>query len=163
MEKRLTGLKKLEEVAQEHHWGIRNLGKGEVLKETVFQDGWWYEPMGESTMHPLAAQRMEVIKQSGVSYQGFIVAHETTFLLNAPAKQEVKTDWGALAKTVGKPALVVVGGVVVALAVVGLLMAVLPMFAVLLVFLVPMSGVDPALIVVLQDGTMVEVARWYND
>jgi hypothetical protein len=138
-------------LARKNHWWFRVIGTGSMISSPKYQDGWWLVPINEDkTIIPKnALQRVEKLKQDGIRIQGVIVAHEAPKLLCAPAKEPFKIDTEAISKTVGEVA-----------AVLARILA--TMFGILFYMMAAGILVDPALIVVLEDGTNLEVMSWYE-
>jgi hypothetical protein len=175
-------LKQVVELAEKKHWGIRVLGEGSIPETPIFREGWWYEPLSEEcVIHPLAVQRVQEIYQAGIRPKGFIVAHQTLPILGGPkpkvnvtvvddcwpkfdpqpkveirkGKVQTKVQTECLPDLM--PALQVIGQVV------GVALQVLGVVLMVIVGALSTISLDPALIMVLEDGTQVEVARWYNE
>lgn len=136
-----TDVAKVVELAEENHWSVRTLGRYGMPPETVFKNGWSYEPMVDCTMPPVAVKRAQEVLKSGVKVQGFVIGHQR------PREVDKRVIYGL----VGICAVVVFWNLVLALLQV----------AFILVAVYIALAVDPALIVVLEDGTWVELARWY--
>lgn len=149
MLQKMSPRKQIEDLARAKGWGIRVLEETRIPESPVFKNGWWLEPLGESTMPAVATQRAQAVINAGVPVKGFIVAHQTTNLLKGKVQEAKKVE---VSETAWK-ALGVLGAVawVAAQIVLGVL-----------ALLVQVALVDPALIVVLEDGTAVEIARWYE-
>jgi hypothetical protein len=138
-------------LARKNHWWFRVIGTGAMISSPKYQDGWWLVPINEDkTIIPKnALERVEKLKQDGIRIQGVIVAHEAPKLLCAPAKEPFKIDTEAISKTAGEVAA-------------GLARVIATIFGILFYLVTFAVLVDPALIVVLEDGTYVEVMTWYE-
>lgn len=133
------------QIGYENHWRFRAVGQGEVPTESFYREEWVFEPIKAPQV---AQDRIEKLKQSGIRFKGFVIAHEAPRLLSAPApkKQDFKNNqtnnilpdveafFGALLKG----------------------------FLFLLTLIFQVALLDPALIVVLEDGTWLEVMTWYE-
>ncbi len=127
-------------IGRQNHWRFR------VVQET---DGWIYD----HTKAPLVVQeRLETLRRSGVQFGEVIIAHEAPKVLPAPSvhrKIQIAPILSGLAKVLGMTAvLAAVAGFVAVAAPILLLGAVIL--------------IDPAVIVVLEDGTWLEVMTWYE-
>jgi hypothetical protein len=145
-----TEAKKALVLARQYHWFFRVIGTSKMIPNPTYKDGWWLVPVqDDKTIIPKnATQRVEKLIANGVRIQGVIVAHEAPKLLYAPPKEPFKIDYDAIGKTIEQIAA-------------GLASVIATMFGILFL-LVPMAMIDPALIVVLEDGSWVEVMRWYD-
>lgn len=143
--------KKAIAVGKKEHWHFRVVGSGEPLKEPVYKNQWWYEPFTPNSNIPQEGNtRLNALRRAGIRFQGVVVAHEAPRLLTAAKKVEKKPD----SKISLSPDILTVLGSVAS---VFLMMAVFVFSAFFQAVLV-----DPALIVVLEDGTWVEVMTWYE-
>ncbi|MFC1879101.1 hypothetical protein ACFLZW_04240 [Chloroflexota bacterium] len=137
-------------LAKNNHWGFRVLGYGDVITSPVYHNQWWFVPaeQDDSTIPGRATNRVQAILDAGHKIQGVIVAHEAPKLLQDSRQanmdiltgQHVKDAVGVLVRVVTTAA---------------------TFFGYLFAFGL-LALVDPALIVVLEDGTWVEVMRWYE-
>jgi hypothetical protein len=148
--------------SREQHYVFQVVGDYGTLKEPMFRDGWWYIPEDDPIISENAIQRVELVRAI-TPIKGFIVAHEAPKMLcppkpqpkpqpkpaYAPRKVEIDLDWPSVwAGT--KNGLKIVGGVLV-----GTLYVLAEVLSLL-------AQVDPKLIVVLEDGTWMEVMSWYE-
>ncbi|MBL8049618.1 MAG: hypothetical protein JNM46_00210 [Anaerolineales bacterium] len=133
------------QVGYKNHWRFRVVGQGEVPVQPFYKDEWVFEPVN---VPQVAQDRIETLKRFGFSFKGFVIAHEAPRLLPAPApkKQDFKNN-----QTVG-----ILPDVE---ALLGNLLKGLLFF---LTFIFQVALLDPALIVVLEDGTWLEVMTWYE-
>ncbi len=117
--------------------GFKNHWRFRVVGEASYKKEWRMETIPEAPR--MAQERLEALKSAGITFQSFVIAHEAPRLLKAPEfiKEKVK----AL-----QPSSFPIGEV---------LAFIFTLFfqAILL---------DPALIVVLEDGTWLEVMTWYE-
>ena len=135
---------------RKRHMRFRAVNQGEVPSEPFYEDGWWYEILeSESTIPPQGRERIEILKKAGIPIKGMVVAHEAPKLLSAPQEAEKEQP----SRNVSRDLLPVIRGVVEVL---GIILAVIGV-----VFLAALR-VDPALIVVLDDGTWLEIMTWYD-
>lgn len=137
------------QVAEDNHYLFRVIGQGDLPEAPIYRDGWWLGTVTEVPREGI--ERVEKLKRAGVRIKGFVVAHETPKLLMG-AEPVKKYDFKVLKGIV--TTLGIFGGV---LLVIPTLLAGIANTAVLLFAMVL---IDPALIVVLEDGTWVEVATW---
>ena len=121
-------------VGFKNHWRFR------VVGENAYKDEWVKERVTEA---PRKAQdRIVALKRAGIPIKEFVVAHEAPRLLCAP-KEEPKVVKQSKTQTASFP----LGEIL--------------QFLVYL-FILPLTMLDPALIVVLEDGTWLEVMTWYE-
>jgi hypothetical protein len=134
-------------VGRENHYWFRVLGTMGVIPQPVYKDEWWYLPYEPDINIPEKALKRAEILKSEIPIKQMIVAHEAPLLLCAPApKKKELPEIGSVVGIAFKTA-----GVVL-----------LAMFSLVGLFFTSAVAVDPALIVVLEDGTWVEVMRWYE-
>lgn len=133
------------QIGYANHWRFRVVGQGEVPAQSFYKDEWVFEPIDAPQV---AQDRIETLKRFGFGIKGFVIAHEAPRLLTAPApkKQDFKNNQ---TKDI-LPEVEAIFGV--------FLKGVLFFFS--LVFQAAL--LDPALIVVLEDGTWLEVMTWYE-
>jgi len=135
--------RKAVQVGYDNHWRFRVVGQGDVPERSYYKKEWVYEAV-EAPQKGL--DRIETLRRSGISIKGFVVAHEAPKLLTAPApKKDFKNTTPVILPDIGK---------VVSSLAMGLLWFMALIFQVALL--------DPALIVVLEDGTWLEVMTWYE-
>lgn len=145
------------------NWSMPVVGYGRMITEPLLKNGWYLVPLEKyaGIIPKLAIETVEQIKQSGVEIEGVVVAYKE----NQPPAVETPSEnideivlnkvaeFGKsllpVAKEIGKVVITVAGAIGVVLGV---------------ILIVGLAGVclsnDPVLIVVLKDGTWVEVARW---
>lgn len=148
-------------LGREKYWGFQVAEGRGVLKEETYKNGWWYLPT-DSMQITKASKRIEAIKNSGVKVRQVIIAHEAPRLLCAPQKA-VKPKKGMMGLWVAVGLLAGVGIVMAAITVaVALVTLLLPIVAAVGVIMLMGTGVliDPVAIIVLEDGTRIEVMRW---
>lgn len=155
------------EKARENHYVFQVVGDYGTPSSPVFKDGWWYVPEANPIISTNALQRVNLVKAI-TPIQGYIIAHEAPKMLCppkekeweapnpfkakpafAPRKVNINLDWPAVwkaTKTVAK-----VAGTVILWTLYIMAMA-----------LQTLAQVDPKLIVVLEDGTWIEVMTWYE-
>jgi hypothetical protein len=129
-------------VGQDNHWRFRIVGQGDVPREPVYRDEWWFKALRE--VPESAVGRLLALRRAGLKFKGVVIAHEAPRQLTAPV--EPKEDFK---NTNILPALQDAG-------------AVLGQIFLFMGSLMVAAMVDPALIVVLDDGTWVEVMTWYE-
>lgn len=163
-------------LGSEKHWGFRVMKDRGVMEEETYKNGLWFIPT-DSTQIQRGRNRLEAI-QKVARVKQVIVAHEAPLLLTAsqvthkpnnPVAHKLKisgrgvviglcASTGLLVTILAATMLVVLVGAVVAsvLAIAGTALAIAPFFLLLSVGLL----IDPCLIVVLEDGTRIEVMTW---
>jgi hypothetical protein len=124
-------------VGYQNHWRFR------VVNENSYKRDWVTETLSEAPVK--AQERIQTLKKSGISIQGFVVAHEAPRLLTAPmatpsVEPQPKTQ--PVTSTANFP-------------ITEILIFMFTMFfqAILL---------DPAIIAVLDDGTWLEIMTYYE-
>lgn len=135
-----------------------------VITEWFREDDWWFEPYEQtrSIVPAEALRRVEILRSNGVGIKGMVIAHEAPLALMAPVTER-QTDHFSNGVKVAIVTLVAGVAVVVAMALTAPLVAVaVPTASVLSLPLLLTTAVlvDPCLIVVLSDGTWLEVCRW---
>ncbi len=132
------------QIGRMHHWRFRVVGTGEVPTQPFYKEEWVYVPVKKPEM---GQDRLQALISRGIRIKGFVIAHEAPRLLSAPAskpKNANTTSVGILPET----------QTVIDNLVSGMLLFFSLVFQVVLL--------DPALIVVLDDGTWLEVMSWYE-
>ena len=149
-------------LARQHHWWFRILGVEKPIVDPIYKNGWWFIPKEQDkTIIPSKAiRRLEELRKAGVPITQVIVAHEAPKVLPSPNIQPVpiQIPWKKLAKgfTVSVSA-VANAMVIVVSAMASVFITMLPYL-----FLLPLVMIDPALIIQLPDGTLVEVYSWLD-
>lgn len=142
-------------LARKNHWWFRILGVERPIFEPVYKNGWWFIPkeQDKSIIPSNAIRRVEELLKAGVPIARVIVAHEAPKVLPSPyvQPQPITIPWKELGRGFGV-AISVVGGIIATV-----FISVIP-----ILLMMPMALIDPALIVQLPDGTMVEVMRWVD-
>ena len=142
--------KKVLALARNKHWKFRSHGQNGMIDTPTFESDWLYIPVDQdkSIIPNRAFKRVQVIKDAGFVPRQIIVAHEASKLLTAPQKLpknvEFPSEQVETAFTSAVNVLLILGR------------------ALGYVLLMSVLAVDPALIVVLPDGTWMEVMRWYD-
>lgn len=165
---------KTTEMARENHWGFRYIGNMEMLSAPFQVGNWEFIPLEDKSIIPKRAmQRIQAIEKEGIKTQGLVIAYDheppgIPKLLTAPPPKLLAEPKPVL---VPKQApqktddpkqsneLVAIAGTVL-MTTFGVIGALLVGFISLLVFALSIG--DPALIVVLEDGSWIEVMRWYE-
>ena len=129
------------------HQRFKVVGHGDLPEEPFYKDEWWFETI--QTMPDKGKACLEELQRAKVHIKGMVIAHEAPRLLTAPKATPKKEDFEVPANPI-LPAVEVVASVFVTIL---LVVFGLAFRAVLL---------DPALIVVLEDGTWLEVMTWYE-
>ncbi len=148
-------------LARKKHWGFRVLGDRGMIPNPIFLFGWWFIPLEQDKLviPARANRRVQELLNAGVRIKGVIVAHQSTYCLPAPKaepkpkpqpKPKKELDWQPLIKTITVALQITLGMATAVLYAVGIVLSVG----------VQMILIDPALIVVLEDGTWVEVMSW---
>ncbi|HWQ04617.1 MAG TPA: hypothetical protein VN452_04605 [Longilinea sp.] len=157
--------RKVMEKARSNHYYFQVVGDHGKLDQPYFKNGWWYVPEDKPIIDQNAIQRIELVR-SITPTRGFIIAHEAPKLLCPPKGWEtprpakvkpvrgrVSLETGVDWSTVGQVALTAAKAVgTVLAAVLYFLVEAIAVFA----------SVDPKLIVILEDGTWMEVMTWYE-
>jgi hypothetical protein len=139
-----------------------------VMERETYKNGLWFIPT-DSTQIQRGRNRLEAVQKIARVKQ-VIVAHEAPRLLTAPkVEHKLKIPWkgiviglcastGLLVTVLAVTMLVVLAGALLsfAVAVMGMVLAVAPLFLLASVGLL----IDPALIVVLNDGTRMVIMTW---
>jgi hypothetical protein len=151
-------------------WDVQPLGRGPLLRQSVFVGGWWLVPVAEDkTRIPRRAlERVTAIYAAGLRPKGFIVAHEAPAALRSPTEghrlgQSPQEVFDQLKQTLSR--LVVVDWVRgFSLEALRTWADVLLMAAKgILIFsgtVLSLALVDPILIAVTEDDYWVEIDRW---
>ncbi len=138
-------------IGQKHHWGFQVVDKIDIPEEPTYKAGWWLESLQEAPQE--AQDRVMALERAGIRVKGIVLAHEAPPLLPAPAPDikiaPIVSDARKVA--VGAGAVLLVASQVVAVAAAA---------AVAMPVLLLAAMVDPKVLVVLEDGTMMEVVRW---
>ncbi len=129
------------------HRRFKVVGQGELPTAPFYKDQWWFETI--HTVPEVGKPCLDALQRARVRLKGMVIAHEAPRLLTAPKEAPQKEDF----KVPSNPILPVVetGASIFAAALImffGLVFR-----AVLL---------DPALIVILEDGTWLQVMTWYD-
>ncbi len=134
------------QVAIDNHWKFKVVGHGGEIDDPLYKRDWVYEHLSYLPAYgpQEGIRRVKSIKESGVPIKGYIIAHEAPKLLMAPKPQVI------IPKDTGKP----IAGLSELIGTIGtILLLMLAVFTELVIS-------DPALIVVLDDGTCIEVMTW---
>lgn len=117
--------------------GFRNHWRFRVVDEVSYKKGWRTETPPE--IPTSALERIQAIKAAGIPIQSLIIAHEAPRLLGAPSPARKPIPQS---KTTTFPLIEI------------LVFIISILFQAILL--------DPALIVVLEDGSWLEVMTWYE-
>jgi hypothetical protein len=140
-------------VARSNGMTMRVVGQGDVPLEPFYLDEWWYSRLtAESTIPAEGVRRIQALVKEGVPIDCLMIRHEAPRLLTAPKeeKQAVKEKDDADVTFSALPVLQ---------AILGVLGAVLAVFGFIFIMAIRL---DPAILVVLPDGTWLEVVTWYE-
>lgn len=132
------------DLGNRQHWRFRVIGQGEVPTEPSYRDQWWFEPVTE-TMH--GKDRLDALRRAGVRFKGMLIAHEAPRLLTAPKDSDFKINPSIPASQSSMD---------------GLAERLAMGLALLVGFAFQAMLSDPALIVILEDQTWLELATWYE-
>ena len=143
-------------LAEKKHWVIRELGNHGTIDAPVTIGNWRYEPLGDSTLPRLAAQRKNLILKSGEPLQ-WIVGHDLT-----EHKPLINIPWSMVLKVAGIAIGMAMAAVVVSVLLAALVAVLAPVVLVLGALAVCATG-DPALICVTVEGEWEEIYRDYSD
>jgi hypothetical protein len=134
------------DLAYKEHWRFRVVGHGELPKEPSYKDQWWFIPTADPEH---GKDRIDVLRRAGVRFKGIVVAHEAPRMLVAPKEPDFKINPSPSIPATNKSTGDLASGLAM-----GLVLLISVVFQALLL--------DPALIVVLEDGTWLEVTTWYE-
>lgn len=129
------------EIGRQKHWRFKVVGYGQVPNRPFYRGAWWFEPVKEL---PDGKDRLDALRASGIDFKGFVVAHEVVLVETKP-ETKIQTQTPDILPVLGD-VFKIVGQVTLSL-------LLLTAQAVL---------IDPALIVILEDGTWLEVMTWYD-
>jgi len=145
-------------LSRENHWHVKIVDGTGMIDSPEYWDGWVCEPvsLSDSTIPAAALGRVDQILKKNVPIKGFILAHEAPPMLPAPqVKPKPLIRWEEIPwDDIATGMVTALGYGVMAAGAVAVSALVLPLIAVGVLL-------DPALIVVLDDGTRVEVASWW--
>lgn len=136
-------------LARQNHWQFCVKEQVGAIDKPHYSDGWWYIPVNEDEkiIQAKAKTRIEAIKRYGIEYQELVMGHEAPKLLTAPPKEK-EVIQVQVKEVENRPR---VNG------------SFLPILLDLLLLCMGQAVlIDPAIFVVLKDGTWVEVMRWYE-
>lgn len=119
--------------------GFKNHWRFRAVQETTYKKEWRTETITEAPQ--TAQERLDALRTAGISFKTILIAHEAPRLLTAPLPIKEKKKVEAV-KVDPFPILEVLGFIVT--------------------FFFQAILLDPALIVVLEDGTWLEVMTWYE-
>jgi len=122
------------------------------VHELDYKEGWVYERVKEAP--EIASERIKTLEAAGIKICEVYVFHEAPRVLPAPKVDPVRRDF-----KIAKPSIPNVG-LQQALRVVVTAFSFLALMP--LVMLAPLLLLDPACVVKLEDGSFVEVVRWYS-
>jgi len=137
------------EIGRKHHMPFSVIGYGEIPTRPFFRGKWWFEPAKEAPEK--ARKQIAVLKASGITFKGYLVAHEIELI----EKKEEKTDFKIIQSSI--PPTQKSGSDFLASALKFTFTAGLVMFAML-----PMALIDPVIIGVCEDGTWLSILTYYK-
>lgn len=139
-------------VSRRYHYSFRVIANNGMITQPLYKNGWWFLPTDDSSPDIKACKRIAALKSANIPIAGYIIAHQTTNQLPAPQTAPVPQAQQATIHLPWKTVAAVLGGVLTAVFYVTGVMVVLVAGALL----------DPAVVVVLSDGTWLEVETWYE-
>jgi hypothetical protein len=122
--------------------------QGELPLKPFYEDQWWYETI--HTVPDVAKPAVDALQRARVHIKGMVIAHEAPRLLTAPKEAPNKEEDFKVQDNPILPAVEAVASIFVTILLIVFGLA----FRVVLL--------DPALIVVLEDGTWLTVMTWYE-
>lgn len=129
-------------IGRQNHWRFK------VVNENSYKKDWVMETITE--VPSAAKERLEKLKRSGIRFKRFVVAHEAPRLLSAPIETKVQPAVERFRHSEISIASIPLADILVF----GLTLFIQIFVQVILL--------DPAFIVVLEDGTWLEVMTWYE-
>jgi len=145
-------------MSRENHWHVKVVDGTGMIDSPEYWDGWVCEPadLSDCTIPGDALRRVDQIINKGIPFQGFILAHEAPPMLPAPQiKPKPLIHWEEIPwDDIATGMATALGYGVMAVGALAASALVLPLVAVGVIL-------DPALLIVLDDGTRVEVASWW--
>ena len=136
------------EIGRKHHMPFSVVGYGEIPTRPFYRGKWWFEPVKEAPEK--ARKQIAVLKASGITFKGYIVAHEIELL----EKKEEKLDFKVQPSI---PPSNKTGSDFLVSALKFTLTAGFVMIAML-----PMVLIDPVIIGVCEDGTWLNILTYYK-
>ena len=77
------------EIGRKNHMRFNVVGYGKVPDKPFFRGKWWFEPVKEAP--EIAKSRISILKSAGITFKGFMIAHEIELV----ESKEEKTDFKA--------------------------------------------------------------------
>lgn len=139
-------VKRAIDLAYKEHWRFRVVGHGELPKEPSYKNQWWFIP---TTTPEKGKDRLDTLRRAGVRFKGIVVAHEAPRMLVAPKETDFKVNPSPSIPATNISASDLASGLAM-----GLSILISVVFQAILL--------DPALIVILEDNTWLEVMTWYE-
>ncbi|MCI0563786.1 MAG: hypothetical protein MN733_35375 [Nitrososphaera sp.] len=142
-------------VGRENHYRFRPVPQVKELDIPLYLNEWWFIPAEEdkSVIPGDAWRRVGTLEKAGLGIKQVIIAHEAPRLLAAPPKPSRVPELMASGK-VTAITLVKVATVLTAFAFWLGINAIIAAGSLVMI--------DPAMIVILEDGSAVEVMTWYE-
>ena len=131
------------ELGRAHGWHFKVVGHAPAPTKPFYLGKWWYEPV---TTTPKGMDRLYALQKAGIKWSGMMIGHELYFSEveepkpAAPPRILKNND---ILPAVGVIAGVAAMGLIGALSIIGRLIL-----------------IDPALVIVLQDDTWLEIVTW---
>jgi hypothetical protein len=150
-------------LGRKNSWNFRVLGKAELPDRPVRLQNWLIVPAQDdsSPIPKRTMERIQAIFAAGLNPKGFVVVHEAPMALGAPMeKQSTQTEYSASAKPSQPTRTTGSSSVTSLLAGLGaVLTAIVTVIFPMLFF--GLLALDPIVIAVMEDGSWVEIDRWY--
>lgn len=130
------------------------VGYGNPPSEPYYQNGWKLEVLqSESTIPAEVRTRLNILKDSGVKVCHILVAHQEK---KEPKRLETPKEVEKVVEVVSEVLPVVADVLVALMTIVG------AVFIITAKIFLSIVLYDPVVIVVLEDGTWLEIAKWYD-
>jgi len=157
---------KLVALGERRGWEARVLGRAPLPQAAVRFGEWLIVPIEQDTSQvpARALRRVQAIYEAGLRPAGFVVVHEAPLQLAGPAPKPVQIDPAEIVerlRPLGEVAVKVAGMLVVVGVNVALALAFIAMPLPFLV--IGALALDPILIAVMDDGSWVEIDRWWSE
>jgi hypothetical protein len=135
---------------------------GEVLEKPLYREQWWYAPWEGEKLPQRSLARLEALSRAGIGVRQVVIAHEAPALL--PSGVPPKPLIHLRRQDVEKWALIAGGALgAVGLGAIGMVVM-LAAASVVVALAMPLglafAFADPAVLAVLEDGSVVEVDSW---
>jgi hypothetical protein len=159
-------------LGRERGWDFAVLGQAPMPTQPVQLGDWLVVPASQDQSHiPIRAwERLHAIRAAGLQPQGFVLVHETRKSLPASTQLRRPFQWSSL--TPALKTVLVVAGIILALpvlamgvafvlaAIAAVVTSLLALLIVPAILFAGLTGLDPILVAVTNDGYWVEIDRW---